>query len=253
MAKVIGPIKLKGTIGDISFYKTSEGNIAREKGKTGITKKQFAENPIFDPIRSHAKEFGSCSLKSKFFRAMAKQFYDQAKETSFAGRVNCLLFEILEEDTTNEKGQRQLENGLKTEEGLELLPNFEANKTRPLKKVCKKEIKFNWDKLMLNMDTINPKKDIKWPKTEANIMYIQLAVANWNYEEQKIETQYSNQLSFQKVNETQPLNWTMEPPKDKNLWLAYICISFAYQERKKIKPIERKFNTATILDYKKHK
>ncbi len=32
MAKQTGIIKLKGTIGGISFYKTSDGHLAREKG-----------------------------------------------------------------------------------------------------------------------------------------------------------------------------------------------------------------------------
>ena len=250
MAKVIAPFILKGTLGDISFYSTTEGNIAREKGNPGITKKQFKENPIFDPIRKHGKEFGSVTFKSKAFRSLAKQFYDQAKEMSFVGRVNSLLFEILEEDQQNEKGQRQLEIGLETKDGVDLLPNFEANKTRPLNKVCKQEIKFNWEELNLNITNINPKKDIKWPKTPANIMYIQLAIANWNYKEDKFETQYSNIMRFDKTNESQKLNWNIDTPKELNLWISYICISFAYQERKKIKPVHRKFNTATILSYK---
>ena len=249
MAKINAPFTIKGTLGGISFFNTSDGNIAREKGETGITKKQFAENPVFDHIKKHGKEFGSCAIKSKVFRAMAKEFYDQAKEGSFAGRVNSLLFRILEEDPKNEKGQRQLERGLETVDGLDLLLNFEANKTRTLKKICKKEVNFNWEKLTLNFDTINPKKDIKWPKTEANTMYIQLAISNWNYEKQKFETLYSNQLSFQKVNEVLPLNWTIGLPKEKNIRLAHICISFANQERKKIKPVHKKFNTATILSY----
>ncbi|MBS3993278.1 MAG: hypothetical protein KGZ87_06150 [Bacteroidetes bacterium] len=32
MAKQKGIIKLKGTIGDITFYKTQDGHLAREKG-----------------------------------------------------------------------------------------------------------------------------------------------------------------------------------------------------------------------------
>ena len=33
MARQKGIIKLKGTIGDITFYKTQDGHLAREKGE----------------------------------------------------------------------------------------------------------------------------------------------------------------------------------------------------------------------------
>ena len=88
MAKVIAPFKIVGTLNDMTFYEASNQNLVREKGKSGITKKQFKENPIFDKIRQQGTEFGSCSRKSRVFRLLAKQFYDQAKEVSFAGRVN---------------------------------------------------------------------------------------------------------------------------------------------------------------------
>ncbi|MGV8944939.1 MAG: hypothetical protein ACOH1N_00795 [Lutibacter sp.] len=45
MARQTGIIKLKGTIGDISFYKTSDGHLAREKG--GIDKSRIANDPAF--------------------------------------------------------------------------------------------------------------------------------------------------------------------------------------------------------------
>ena len=121
MAKVKAPFKIEGTLDDLSFYIASEENLVRQKGNSGITKEQFAKNPIFDRIRQQSSEFGSCSQKSKVFRLLAKQFYDKAKEVSFAGRVNKLLFEILQEDTTNKIGERKIENGLQIPEIDEIL------------------------------------------------------------------------------------------------------------------------------------
>lgn len=249
MAKVIAPFKIIGTLDDLNFYNSTDGNIVRMRGNSGITKKKFQENPIFNTIKNHNKEFGSCAVKSRVFRLLVKPFYDQAKEGSFAGRTNKLLFEILEEDTNNTRGNRKLENGLKTTEGKELLLNFEANKTRPLHKTCKRKIKFNWENKQLNIKTINTEKDINWPEVEANQVHLQMAIANWNYENQTFETNYSNLIILEKNNTKQMLNWNIETPKEKNLWLAYICISFSYKERKKTKLVHKKFNTATILSY----
>ena len=134
MAKLTGPIKIKGTIGDLIFIEDPSKEIyVKTKGKPGITKEQFAKNEIFNQIRDHGTEFGSCVRKSRIFRLLAKEFYDKAKEVSFAGRVNSLLFEILVEDKSNQRGKRKLENGLQIPELNEILINFEGNKTRPLK------------------------------------------------------------------------------------------------------------------------
>ena len=131
MAKVIAPFKIKGTLDDLTFYVASDENLVRQKGNSGITKKQFAENPIFNRIRQQSTEFGRCSKKSKTFRLLVKKFYDKAKEVSFAGRVNKLLLEITQEDTTNNIGERKIENGLNSPELEEILVSFEGNKLRP--------------------------------------------------------------------------------------------------------------------------
>ena len=251
MAKVIAPFQLTGTVDGLSFYKANDQNYVRQKGNSGISKEQFRDNPVFEPIKKHGTEFGSCAKKSRIFRLLAKQFYDQAKEGSFAGRVNSLLFDILEEDLNNENGKRTLNNGLKNPEGLELLLDFEANKLRPLNKTSNRKISFNWDKLDLNIKYLNPEKDINWPEIEANQVHLQIAIANWNYEEETFQTLYSNQLTFEKQNKKQTINWSIETPHEKNLWIAFICISFSNKIRKKTKPVHKKFNTATILSYKK--
>ena len=68
-----------------------------------------------------------CSLKSKIFRLLVKPFFDRAKDVSFAGRVNQLLFEITEEDLTNPLGYRLIENGLQSPYLSEILLGFEGN------------------------------------------------------------------------------------------------------------------------------
>jgi len=45
MARQKGIIKLKGTIGDITFYKTQDGHLARKKG--GIDASRIKSDPAF--------------------------------------------------------------------------------------------------------------------------------------------------------------------------------------------------------------
>lgn len=53
MARVIAPFKIVGTLDDLNYYiDQGDVNRVRTKGKTGITKKQFKENPIFQTIKN---------------------------------------------------------------------------------------------------------------------------------------------------------------------------------------------------------
>lgn len=247
MAKVTAPFEIKGTIDDLNFYKASEQNLVRLKGKPGITKEQFANNPVFNHIKKHGTEFGSCVLKSRVFRLLAKQFYDNAKEVSFAGRVNQLLFEILEEDTINPIGKRKLEIGLQIPELHEILVNFEGNKLRPLNKVVKKKMEFDWKQNKINLTSINTKKDIVWPEPDANQIHFQIAIANWNCKEDTFENQYSNEIILEKTDAEVQLELEINKLEKKDLWLAFIYIGFSNKERRKTKPLHKKWNTTTII------
>lgn len=247
MAKVTAPFEIEGTIDDLNFFKSSGQNLVRLKGNSGISKEQFANNPIFDPIREHATEFGSCVLKSRVFRLLAKQFYDKAKEVSFAGRVNQLLFEILEEDTTNKRGERKLEIGLQNPELHEILVNFEANKLRPLNKVVKRKVTFDWKQNKINLTTVNTEKDINWPEPDANHIHFQIAIANWNCKEDKFENHYSNEIILEKNDTETPLELQITKLQTQDLWIAYLYIGLSNKERRKTKPLHKKWNTTTII------
>ena len=199
MAKVIAPFEIIGTINDLNFYKASEQNLVREKGKPGVTEKQFAENK-----------------KSITFRQLAKQFYDKAKEVSFAGRVNQILFEILEEDTSQPIGARKLENGLQIPELDQILVNFEGNRLRPLHKILKRKITFDWTQNNINLTTINLEKEIVWPEPVANQIHLQLAIANWNYREDKFENQYSNEIIIEKTNKKTDITFKLDKLQTKD-------------------------------------
>lgn len=132
MAKVIAPFKISGTLDDLNFINSQEGNFVRMKKERALTSEEFKKNPIFDRIRQQGKEMGYCAIKSRQFRMLAVQFFKKSKEGSFAGRANKILLEILAEDNLNPTGQRTLEEGMKSPFLNEILVGFEGNKYRPL-------------------------------------------------------------------------------------------------------------------------
>jgi len=66
MARQEGIIKLNGRIGDLTFYKTRNGYLARDKG--GVDASRIANDPRYQRTRENMAEFGRATKAGKFFR-----------------------------------------------------------------------------------------------------------------------------------------------------------------------------------------
>jgi len=120
MARQSGIIKLKGTIGDISFYKTSDGHLAREKG--GVDASRIKNDPAFQRTRENGAEFGSAGKGGKLVRNSIRILLQNAKDKRVVSRLTTDLLKIVKTDATNERGLRTIQDG-----NLELLKGFELN------------------------------------------------------------------------------------------------------------------------------
>ncbi len=120
MARQKGIIKLKGTIGDISFYKTSDGHLAREKG--GVDGSRIANDPAFQRTRENGSEFGRAGKGGKVIRNAIRLLLQNAKDKRVVSRLTTDLLKVVKSDTTNERGLRTIANG-----DMNLLKGFEFN------------------------------------------------------------------------------------------------------------------------------
>ncbi len=120
MAKQTGIIKLKGTIGGISFYKTADGHLAREKG--GVDANRIANDPAFQRTRENGSEFGRAGKGCKILRTAIRLLLQNAKDKRVVSRLTKTLVAVTKTDTTNERGARTLQDG-----DLNLLLGFEFN------------------------------------------------------------------------------------------------------------------------------
>ncbi len=66
MARQSGLIKLKGTLDNVSFYKTKDGDLARMK--TSVDGDRIANDPAFIRTRENNSEFGSSARSGKLTR-----------------------------------------------------------------------------------------------------------------------------------------------------------------------------------------
>ena len=120
MARQNGIIKLKGTIGGISFYKTSDGHLAREKG--GVDKSRIANDPAFQRTRENGSEFGAAGKGGKVIRNAIRILLQNAKDKRVVSRLTTDLLKIVKTDAINERGSRTIEDG-----DMNLLKGFEFN------------------------------------------------------------------------------------------------------------------------------
>lgn len=72
MAKQKGIIKLDGTIGGITFYKSQDGYLAREKG--GVSAEKIATDPAFQRTRENGEEFGRAGKAGKFYEMQSGHY-----------------------------------------------------------------------------------------------------------------------------------------------------------------------------------
>lgn len=120
MARQKGIIKLKGTIGDISFYKTTDGHLAREKG--GVEKDRIMNDPAFQRTRENGSEFGRAGKGGKLIRNAIRLLLQNAKDKRVTSRLTKDLVAVVKSDLINERGARTIQDG-----DLGLINGFDFN------------------------------------------------------------------------------------------------------------------------------
>ncbi len=120
MARQKGIIKLKGTIGDITFYKTQDGHLAREKG--GIDANRIANDPAFQRTRENGSEFGRAGKAGKLLRTALRPLLINSADGRMVSRLTQAMVKVLQADLVSVRGLRNVIDG-----ETELLFGFEFN------------------------------------------------------------------------------------------------------------------------------
>ena len=120
MARQKGIIKLDGTIGDITFYKSQDGYLAREKG--GVPVDRIANDPAFQRTRENGAEFGRAGSAGKTLRTAFRAMLQSASDNKMVGRLTAEMVKVIQADATSARGERNVIDG-----DAELLEGFEFN------------------------------------------------------------------------------------------------------------------------------
>ena len=121
MARQKGLLKIKGTIGGMTFYKTSlDGHLVREKG--GIEASRIANDPAFQRTRENGAEFGNAGKAGKMLRTAIRPLLLNSADSRMTSRLTQKMVKVIQADVTNDRGLRNVLDG-----ETELLTGFEFN------------------------------------------------------------------------------------------------------------------------------
>lgn len=120
MARQKGLIKLKGTLGDITFYKSGDGFLVREKGS--LDRNRIQNDPNFQRTRENGSEFGRAGKAGKVLRTAFRPLLLNASDSRMVSRLHQQMMKVIQADAVSVRGMRNVIDG-----ETELLAGFEFN------------------------------------------------------------------------------------------------------------------------------
>jgi len=120
MAQQKGIIPLQGTIGNITFFKSKDGFMAREKGTLDASR--IATDPAFQRTRENGAEFGRACKAGKYLRNAIRQLLQNVADSRMIARLTKEMMKVIKADETNPRGFRNVIDG-----EAEFLKGFDFN------------------------------------------------------------------------------------------------------------------------------
>jgi hypothetical protein len=167
MARQTGIIKLKGKIGDLSFYKSKDGHLAKEKG--GVEADRIKNDPAFVRTRENNAEFGSSATAGKFSRDSLRPIANTASDNRVVARMTKLMTQIKNLDTTSVRGQRNVGVAIASAPAKAKLKGFEFNKNALLGSILYKPWAVNTTTGVITIPGLIPMNDITFPSGATHI------------------------------------------------------------------------------------
>jgi hypothetical protein len=81
MARQSGILPIEGTIGNITFFKSKDGYMVRQKG--GVPADKILTDPAFQRTRENNAEFGRAGKACRLFRNVFRVLVQKAKVHRF--------------------------------------------------------------------------------------------------------------------------------------------------------------------------
>ncbi|MFN5183518.1 MAG: hypothetical protein ACK5D5_10915 [Bacteroidota bacterium] len=178
MARQKGIIKIEGTLQDLTFYKTKDGDLV--KTKTSISGERIANDPAFIRTRENGAEFGNSAASGKLTRSSLRIISLNATDSKVVSRLTKVMTQIKNLDTTSARGLRNVGVAIANAPAKALLKGFDFNTDALLGSVLFKPYTVNTTTGVITITGIVPNTDVIWPQGATHISFTG-CFANINY------------------------------------------------------------------------
>jgi hypothetical protein len=220
MAKQKGIIKLEGTLGDITFVKTADGYIARER--TSLSGDRIKNDASFQRTRENNSEFGRAAQTGQVIRTAFRPLYSGIADSRMTGRLTKELMRVLRTDALNQRGQRTPADG-----ELGLLQGFNFSRDASLSSKLYVQFETAIDRTAgtatITLPLFAPGKMVSSPSGATHFRLVsgiaQIDFANGAY---SLDQARSTEIPVNNVAEVQQqLQTTFDPGTEDSLLLAF--------------------------------
>jgi len=227
MAKLKGILKIKGTLDDLTFYKSGKDYLVRTKG--GVDGDRIANDPTFQRTRENGSEFGRSATAGKLLRTAVRNLMTNAKDRLVTSRLTKVMTQIKNLDTTSIRGERSAGVGIMEDAGKGFLKGFNFNIKAILSSIFFAQYALNTEDGEVTITGLNPINDVVAPGG-ATHMAMKAGWANVNFETGVFDTKISNTETFPINATVQDLNLQFDaPPEGDGCGFHLLHIEF-YQE-----------------------
>ena len=159
MAKQASIITLKGRVGRLSFYKTKDGYLAREKG--GVEKSRIMNDPRYARTRENMREFTDNANSTKLVKDALRPVTSKVSDQRLGLRLNQHMMKVLKSDAVSVRGERKVKNG-----NWNLLGGMELN----IRASLSKTLIFKFDPVdspttwQVEIPALVPSDDVVYPE-----------------------------------------------------------------------------------------
>ncbi len=167
MAKLKGILKIEGTLQEMTFYKTQDGNLV--KTKSGVSGDRIANDPAFARTRENGTEFGASATAGKLLRDSIQNMVATASDNRITSRLTQVMTQIKNFDTTSIRGDRSVDIGIATADGKALLKNFNFNDKAILGAILYKPYAVNITTGVIDITNLVPMSDIAAPSGTTHV------------------------------------------------------------------------------------
>ncbi|MDQ7917984.1 hypothetical protein RBU60_10385 [Mesonia sp. MT50] len=247
MAKQVGIIRLKGTIAGISFYKSSDGYLAREKG--GVDKNRINSDPAFQRTRENGSEFGRAGKGGKLIRNSIRLLLQNASDKRVTSRLTKQMVAIIKTDATNARGERTVIDG-----DMELLKGFNFNINGILSSTLFADYTTTIDRVTgevnLNLDAYKPINTIKVPGGTTHFrLSIGGAELDFENEAQVFAMEQTSILPYDEVEQVASVLTATLTPNSTLPLVGVICIEFFQEVNGQMYPLKNgAFNALSVAE-----